>query len=308
MARTITHYKGNRSPSKTDVIRIDGVAFPLTTSTVKLKVRAEGSATLLINEAAVVTDAPNGAIRYDPSVAFAALVVGEYPAWWEVTLPSGLTQDTPEFNLSILDHAQVTRTLCEIEDVTAYAPGYRDDPNTTSVIEQLVLAESRAIHQETGREFKAIVPANDPRQFDIWDWNANCRIVNIGDASTITTVTVKDAAGTVLQTVATTDRVSLPRVREEWEPITALYFPFDSASPASFIGGTRVLEVTGTWGFPVVPADLREACARLVLFRYVTDVTAAGSSFAEALAEVNVGALFANARSVVERYQLPLVA
>ena len=308
MAKTITHFKGNRSPSKTDVIRIDGAVFPLTTSTVKLKVRAEGSSTVLINEAATVTDAPNGAVRYDPSIAFAALAVGEYPAWWEVTLPSTYTQDTPEFNLSILDHVQVTRALCEIEDVTAYAPGYRDDPTTTSVLEQLINAESRAIHQETGREFKAITPAADPRQFQVWDWNANCRIVNIGDATTVTTVTVKDATGTTLQTVTTADRVSLPRIREEWEPITGLYFPFDSASPANFLGGTRVLEVTGTWGFPLVPVDLKEACARLVLFRYITDVTAAGSSFAEALAEVNVGALFANARSVVERYQLPLVA
>lgn len=300
------HFVGNRSPSLTDVIRVDGVPFPLTTSTVKLKMRSELAGTLKIDAAAVVTDAPNGAVRYD----WAALDVdtaGDYLAWWEVTLPSGKTQDTPEFSVAMIQHTGLGRALCELEEVTSYAPGYVNEPETDTTLNDLILAESFAIMQETGREMRAISPAVNTRRFDLGGYNVSSRKLRIGDASSVSSVALYDTDNATLVTSLPSSAYVLePRVRAEWEPIRRLYFPpFASGSPTFLIG--QVIEVVGTWGWPAIPADLRQACARIVMFRYVQDATSAGSSFAEALASVNVGALYASGRSVVEKYVTPAV-
>lgn len=195
------------------------------------------------------------------------------------------------------------RDLCTSGDVTSYAPGYTSDATTDALIVRLVTSESRSFHQQTGREVKAIDPAVATRRFDVAPWNARHRMVQIGDITTVTTVKIIDPDQTTeLETVATANRVSLPRVREEWEPITGLYFPYSSASPVTLSAG-YVVEVNGTWGFPSVPADVKEAVAGMVLWRYVSDVSAAGTRFAEALAEINVSAIFANAQSVIEGYR-----
>ena len=200
------------------------------------------------------------------------------------------------------------RDLCTRADVTSYAPGYTSDATTDALLDRLITAESDTIHRRTAREFKAISPAVDPRKFDIDDANCRARTIRIGDVSAVTVVKLIDTdQTTTTQTVTTPNYVLLPRVREEWEPYTSIYFPPGSTAASTLTAGA-VLEVTGTWGFPAVPDNIREACASFVLFRYVADVAAAGTRFAEALAEINVGALFAGAMAVVESYQEPLVA
>jgi hypothetical protein len=163
----IQHTKGNRSPSLYDTIRIDNVPFDLTGSTVKFKMRLEGSNTLKVDTAATVMagsttltgshDLPRGTLTVNSTSGFlssGALLVnatqyvnyeaitattflgcsggtgtisggsavaqiggvrydwaaidvdtsGEYLGWWEVTLASLKTQDTPEFEFVVLDH------------------------------------------------------------------------------------------------------------------------------------------------------------------------------------------------------------
>jgi hypothetical protein len=58
----ITHFKGNRSPSLTDTIKVNGVAFDLTGSTVVFKMRATNLVTLKVNAAATVVSAPAGTV------------------------------------------------------------------------------------------------------------------------------------------------------------------------------------------------------------------------------------------------------
>lgn len=195
------------------------------------------------------------------------------------------------------------RALCGIEDVTAYAPGYEVDDRTDELLLRLIDSESRTFHKRTGREIVAITPPVNVRRFDLGAWHVRQRKVLLGDlASAPTTVRIYDHdQSTLLQTLAAADYVTLPRVRQEWEPIRALTFPYGTPDPAE-LAPARVLEVTGTWGFPLIPEDVREAVAGMVLFRYARDAASAGTQLAESLAQVDVGALFANAQRVLRSH------
>lgn len=196
------------------------------------------------------------------------------------------------------------RDLCTLADVVKYAPGYRadDDTNGDQLLETLqALISSESVTQlSRGREFVAIADA-DPRVFDLAVTHLRRRRLRIGDATVITTVTVVDDGGATVETVAEGDWVGLPRVRQEWEPIRTLWFPPSSSSPAQ-LGCGWTVEVAATWGFPAVPVNVREAVAKLVLVRYVTEVAPDGTSFAEQLRDVNVGLLFESATDVLHGY------
>ena len=142
------------------------------------------------------------------------------------------------------------------------------------------------------------------RSFDIDERSARSRIVPIGDNNTISTVTVKDIQGTTLETVASSNYVKLPRIREEWEPVVELWFPKGAATPAG-LAAWYVVEVAGTWGFPTIPVDVVQAVAKLVLVRYLSDAAAAGTALADALneQEFNAGVAFASAQDVLRGYQ-----
>lgn len=198
------------------------------------------------------------------------------------------------------------RALCTVDDVLRFVPGGTAGGDTEDVLVSLINGETTTFHRDTGREFKTIAGATT-RQYDLTAWNAHTRRVRVGDMTTVTTVTVKDQQGTLLETVTAANRVALPRVREEWEPITELWFPPQSATPASFIGPGNVLEVVGAWGFPAVPTDVRNAVANMVLVRYIADAAASGTSLADALNEqqFNAGAAFASAQAVKRSYQAP---
>ncbi len=299
-------YVGDRSPSITENITIDGVAFDLSSSTVRFKMRRANSSTLTVDQPAVIVSAPAGTVRYDWG-ATDTLVAGDYLAWWEVTT-AGKVQEVAEFFLEIRAHAPDSRVLCARPDVIRLVPGYSDDPNTDGVLEDLIQAESQTWLTDTGRELVPVAAASSARQFDITWQDFLARKVYIGDANAITLVTVNDQNGTLSETVASPARVSFPRTRQPWEPITALYFPALATSASTLTPG-NVLEVTATWGFPAVPDDVRVAVAKMVLVRYVADVAPSGSSLADALNQqgFDVGMAFASAQAVKRSYSIPLV-
>jgi hypothetical protein len=112
-----------------------------------------------------------------------------------------------------------------------------------------------------------------------------------------------------LETVSSGDWVAQPRTREAWQPITALWFPPASAAAAGVAPG-YVVEVTGTWGFPSVPDDIRLSVARMTLVRYLADAAPSGSALADALNEqgFDVAMAFASAQAVKRSYRAPQVA
>lgn len=197
----------------------------------------------------------------------------------------------------------MARELCLLADVTQLVPGYTADTLTDALLNALITSESRVAHKSAGREFVTIAAATT-RSYDLTPWHAKTRQVNVGDMTTVTTVTVEDTQAAILETIAAADRVSLPRIREEWEPITSLWFPPDTAAAAQNVWAGRVMKIVGVWGFPAIPADLKMAVAKMVLVRYLSDAASAGTSLSEALNDqgFNAGMAFASARDVIRSY------
>jgi hypothetical protein len=129
---------------------------------------------------------------------------------------------------------------------------------------------SDRIHQEAGREFKPITAgAGVVRLFDVDSLAVNRRQVFVGDlASAPTLVRVLDKDGVALATVASGDYTLLPRVREAWEPIQRLRF----SSDVTQLVEESSVEITGTWGFPAVPGNLRQATLDAVAYILDRDV------------------------------------
>lgn len=137
--------------------------------------------------------------------------------------------------------------------------------------DELELAEtidavSVAVINEAGREFKTYsTTSTESRLFTVdFDayWN---RSVFIGDLATLNTVEFLDKDGALFATIAAGDIVSYPRNRKPWEPITRLEFTADAVRPVRYNGSIRV---TGTWGFPSVPADIKRAVLEGVVAQY----------------------------------------
>lgn len=137
--------------------------------------------------------------------------------------------------------------------------------------DELELAEtidavSVAVINEAGREFVTYsTTATESRLFSVdFDsyWN---RTVKVGDLTAVSAVEFLDYTGTLQTTVTTASQLVLhPRNRKPWEPITRL--EFTSAVPTPPLSGS--VRVTGTWGFPAVPADIKRAVLDGVAAQY----------------------------------------
>lgn len=201
--------------------------------------------------------------------------------------------------------------LCTRDDVVRYAPGYDQtdtaNADTNATLDALISAESVEIIRRTGREFVAISPTLNPRTFDVTRGVIASRRLPIGVASAVASATQKRNGSTVQVFTLASDAVLLPRVRQAWEPYTHLWFPALSGSPALLLEEDTV-DLSATWGYPAVPADVKQACAKLVIVRYLTDVAAEGTAFADAVTQsgdINLGGLFRDAEDVVDGYSIP---
>lgn len=163
-----------------------------------------------------------------------------------------------------------TRALCQEADAHRLIPGYKPSDGPNDSIIELINAESAYMHGRRSREFVARVTNPATHRFDLGTAEVSERTVEIGDLASVVAlvVTIKQIDGTAVQVVAAADYVLLPREREPAYPYTNIWFPWTSASPAPLAAG-YVLEVNGTWGFPSIPDDLRQECARNVAAKFL---------------------------------------
>ncbi len=188
------------------------------------------------------------------------------------------------------------RDLCTLEDVLGLLPGYRQNDTTEAKLQELISTESELI-----QEVREIVPVNsqpEERDFDIAWPEQQTREIAIGDLATMTDLEaeIHNSAGDTVATVDAADIVPLYRFgrrqpRTAWEPIVKLRI-------RRHLTCGSVLHLTGTFGFPDIPPHIREACAKRVVLRYVSDV--AGSQLVESVDTLNLAAMFASARDAVD--------
>lgn len=200
------------------------------------------------------------------------------------------------------------RNLCTIENVKNLVPGYDPDDDTEAALTDFIESISVDVYDDISREFVPRSTDPETRRFEI-DWfTCQEREIPIGDLAQIdddTTVEIISTDGTVLQTLDPGAYVALPRARDAWEPITSLQLPRVALSPAqpAQLPHTGFIDVTGNYGFPSIPANVRKAVAKLVICRYVTDIAETGTALSDALDNINIGVLYASATASLSRYR-----
>ncbi len=102
---SLTLWKGNRLPILTDTIEVGGSPFDLSGGSVTFSMRPTASGVLKVSagSATLIAGGTAGGVSYAWGTADTN-EVGDYAAWWTYTA-SGKPQDTPEFNITITEHA-----------------------------------------------------------------------------------------------------------------------------------------------------------------------------------------------------------
>lgn len=251
---------GDRNPSITDTITVGGVAVDLTSSTVQFKMRAVGSATLKVNQAATIVTPAAGTVRYD----WAALDVdteGFYLVWWEVTT-AGKVQEKQEAIIEFRAHAPTSGALVELAEVRQAMETRASDTKLDDDIRRLIPVASRMCMQFCDREF-APATASATRRFKVaLDQNpGGGYLVDLApyDLRTVSAMTLHPEA-TSPTTVTTADYSLQPVTSQDGTYYKLALSPyFSMVSQTSIRFGYCYLDITGAWGFATVPVDVKEA-------------------------------------------------
>lgn len=257
MAEPLVWYVGDRNPSITETITVNGVAFDLSSSTVAFKMRLVGSSTLKVSAAATIVGAPtNGNVRYD----WAALDVdtaGSYLVWWEVTTGGkvqAMQEALVEFRAHGPDSPKWYGDITLLKNTLSLTGTQFADLDIQTAIE----AASRAIDQMCERRFWTTT-SNETRYFS----PKNAGYLDAGDVVSITTLKTDEGGdGTFEQTwTANVDYVLGPLNAALELPIrpytlicrhpeSGYYFP--TYYP-------RSVEITGKFGWSVTPPEIEQA-------------------------------------------------
>ena len=172
------------------------------------------------------------------------------------------------------------RALCTLDDVSFYVdPTNAHGATRDDRYIRLINAASTKMYRVARREFVAINAVRNPstdvvtaaaqtREFDGYGVDSDGEF-EIGDLMTFTSMAVDGVA------ILDASAIRLPRVRDEWEPITRVRIFH------TIVGRYSTITVTGVWGFPKVPEDIRETTIELVKYWIDTNVEPRSETYDE---------------------------
>lgn len=168
------------------------------------------------------------------------------------------------------------RALCDPADVKEYVGIDEADDDYDNLLVRLVNAASEAIYRVTEREF--VVDGSNPltRTFDVFGSYAD-GFLYVGDLNGApTSVVIKDDDDATVQTLTVnTDVVLYPRVRATWQPVSRLRF----RNLDQKLRSMDYIEVTGNYGFPSIPEDIRQAAVVTAALWFARDVQKFSETF-----------------------------
>jgi hypothetical protein len=231
---------------------------------------------------------------------------GEYLIYWTDAASSPTV--TAEEELVVSGPAVLTGSynLCTLADV-------KRDPTLTSVgtthddlIAEVITQASLDFMLEAEREVVVTSGTNPQARTHLMAGYHRDREIPVGDLSTTpTAVTIQDETGaTVVTLTVGTDVELLPRVRRAWEPVTALRL----RTSAGVLAASYRLVVTGTYGWPSVPQDVRYAVRDTVVYRLRNHRALTNQSPDQFEDPSGPQRLFpASAMQVIRRYRAPVI-
>lgn len=258
MPDLLVWHVSDRNPSITENITVDGVAFDLSSSTVKFQMRPVGSSTLKVDAAATITNGPLGLVRYDWTASDVD-TAGDYLVWWQVTT-TGKIQDVGEAVIQVLAHAPLTSVYCELEEfkkttnldgLMEYDVDIKRALRSASEAIDFVAEQPRGMFAPSASQSRYYTPTNG--------WT-----LRVDPISTITTLKTDEAGDGTFENTWT---VNVDYTREplnaaaDGHPWTTLCV--HPTGSFRFPAIPRSVELTGLFGWPAVPPSIKDATIML---------------------------------------------
>ncbi len=271
----ITHYDQGDLWRPTATFAVGGTATDPTTITVRVK-EPDGTVTV---HGPVSGASGGGSITRVSAGVFRIDVTLDDAGYWFARFEGTGAATATEEQQAIVDpsefyeDAQISsRALVGLAETKDWLNHQNIDTSNDLEIARVINDVSALIHNEAEREFKVSGTNPQVRTFEVlaqgkqdaWYIDGeyqgvlgrNSRIVKVGDLAAFTAVSIVDYDWTtVIESPAVGLVTAHPLVRQAWEPIRELELHTDVSALNQ---GMRV-QVTGTWGFPAVPGDIRQA-------------------------------------------------
>lgn len=300
MAEIEHHDVGDLVPLRAAFTNAAGAATNPATVTFRVA-RPNGTVTSYVygTDAALVRESPGN---------YLVEVLADEAGYWQYRFEGTGAVAQSEDGLFVVDPSVFVdggglspRALCTLTDVKVFSDADQSDNSRDWLLVRLVNAASTVIHSEARREFKAAGTNPQTRVFDLAAADVRERLVAVGDLAAFTSGRLLDPDGALIQAVAGSDIVSLPRVRNEWQPITRLRL-----RSAARLATGYALEVTGNWGFPAVPEDIRQAAVTTVSIWAARDLGTFSDIFVQEEGRVELAReLPRQVLQTVQRYRPP---